>query len=273
LQAYSKSNSSAFQPDTIKQTESGPPILDNYQYKDFKYNSHYWILKFLSQGPGPLRILDVGTATGYLGAILKEKHHSLVGIESHGPFTAQARRHYEQFHETNIETFDFPYREEFDYILFADVLEHLRNPEQVLKRALPCLKRHGRIIISVPNIANIVMRLNIFLGRFEYAERGILDKTHLRFFTLASLKRMVSETGLWVIDIVATPLPIQLVIAATDHRLFKPLHELHYTIVRSWKSLFAYQFVLTASCIEKPAGKITKSDECHSRHPFSLSPP
>jgi 2-polyprenyl-3-methyl-5-hydroxy-6-metoxy-1,4-benzoquinol methylase len=224
-----------------------PDSEQKYQYKEFRYNSHYWVLKFLSERPAPLRIMDVGTATGYLGAILKEKHHSVVGIESHAPFAALARRHYEQFHETDIETFNFPYREEFDYILFADVLEHLRNPEQVLKRALSCLKRDGRIIISVPNIANIIMRLKILLGRFEYDERGILDKTHLRFFTLASLKRMVAETDLWIIDIKATPIPIQLVLAGTDHRLLSPLHELHYTIVRSWKSMFAYQFVLKAS--------------------------
>jgi 2-polyprenyl-3-methyl-5-hydroxy-6-metoxy-1,4-benzoquinol methylase len=243
---FSKKNSSAFRPDIIKRVKYESAVLADYIYKEFKFNSHYWVLKFLAERPPPLRILDVGTATGYLGAILKEKRHSVVGIESHEPFAAQARPHYEQFHEADIETFSFPYREEFDCIIFADVLEHLRNPEQVLKRALPCLKQDGYIIISVPNIANIVTRLEILLGRFEYTERGILDKTHLRFFTLASLMRMVSDTGFRAVDIVATPLPIQLIVRATDHRLLNPLHELHYTIVRMWKSMFAYQFVVKA---------------------------
>ena len=76
----------------------------------------------------------------------------------------------------NIEDFDFPYKEEFDFILFADVLEHLKDPKIVLQRSLPALKRTGEIIVSVPNIANIVIRLSLLTGRFDYCDRGILDR-------------------------------------------------------------------------------------------------
>jgi 2-polyprenyl-3-methyl-5-hydroxy-6-metoxy-1,4-benzoquinol methylase len=204
-------------------------------------------LEFLSRAKRPSRILDVGAANGYLGAILKERRHYLVGVEREGALADEAKGHYDVFHHTDIEDFDFPYRDEFDCVLFADVLEHLRDPAAVLRRSLPCLKKTGHIIVSVPNIANFVIRMSLLFGRFEYHERGILDRTHLRFFTLASLKRMLNECGCDIIETVATPIPVQLVIPVTNHKLFAPLHEFHYLIVRMWKRLFAYQFVLRAT--------------------------
>lgn len=145
-----------------------------------------------------------------------------------------------------MESFDFPYRQEFDYILFADVLEHLRDPEAVLKRALPSLKAGGKVIVSVPNIANLVMRLSLLAGRFDYTERGILDRTHLRFFTLANLKRMIANCGCDIVTVAATPVPMQLALPFTAHALFAPLHELHYLLVRLWRTLLGYQFVIQA---------------------------
>jgi len=218
-----------------------------YQFKSFKYNSHYRILKILSQAGRQLRILDVGTADGYLGAILKAQGHWLAGVEREGESAELAKSHYDQFHFADVESFAFPDREAFDYILFADVLEHLRDPEAVLTRALPSLKKGGEVIVSVPNIANLVVRLSLLFGRFDYADRGILDRTHLRFYTLSSLKRMIDNCGCDLLDVTATPVPVQLALPATDHELFAPLHELHSLLARLWPSLLAYQFVVRAA--------------------------
>lgn len=215
-----------------------------YQFKHFKYSSHYWILRFLGKPGRPLKVLDVGAADGYLGAILKERGHQVVGVEQDPGRAAAARVHYHQFHAADIEAFEFPYQGEFDFILFADVLEHLRDPAAVLRRALPCLKDDGEIIISVPNIANFVIRIGLLLGRFEYSERGILDKTHLRFFTLKSLHRMLTECRCRAIETRGTPIPVQLVAPASGCALFAPLHAFHSWIVCLWKALFAYQFVV-----------------------------
>jgi 2-polyprenyl-3-methyl-5-hydroxy-6-metoxy-1,4-benzoquinol methylase len=217
-----------------------------YELKQFKYNSHYWVLKFLPAG-ARLRILDVGTADGYLGAILKERGHSVVGIEENAAAAENARVHYDSFCLANIGEFDFPYREEFDRILFADVLEHLADPALVLRRSLPALKKTGEVIVSLPNIANIVIRLSLLAGRFDYCERGILDRTHLRFFTLSSLKAMLREASCRILEVAPTPLPIQLVVPMTQSKIFAPLHEFHYLLVRLWKTLFAYQFVVRAA--------------------------
>lgn len=221
-----------------------------YQLKHFKYSSHYWILKFIDQAKRPLRILDVGSADGYLGAILKAQGHRVVGLERDPMLAACARQHYDEFHVADIESFDFPWREEFDCIVFADVLEHLRDPGAVLRRARPALKNRGEFIISMPNVANFTVRLSLLFGRFKYAQRGILDRTHLRFFTLASLRRLVEHSGLIAAQTVATPIPIQLVLPSLNHRAFVPLHELHNLAGRCRKELFAYQFVTRAILAE-----------------------
>lgn len=215
-----------------------------YQLKQFKYNSHYWILKFIEAARRPLRILDVGSADGYLGAVLRERGHYMVGVETDDALAAQAKSHYDIFHVTDIEAFDFPYRDEFDVILFADVLEHLRHPEKVLRSALPALNSDGQILISVPNVANFVIRIGLLFGRFEYADRGILDRTHLRFYTLANLENMIRAASCRLIEVVPTPVPVQLVLPLTDWPVFSPLHELHFLAVRFWRTLLAYQFVV-----------------------------
>lgn len=215
-----------------------------YSFKQFKYNSHYWILRFLSKAPRPSRILDIGAADGYLGAVLKQQGHHLVGVESDVRLADKARAHYHTLHAADVESFDFPYRGDFDYILLADVLEHLRNPLDVLRRVLPCLGAKGELIISLPNVAHLFVRLSLLSGRFEYADRGILDRTHLRFFTLASVRRMMQDASCRILELQPTPAPVQLVFSWTDKPAFGPIHDLHFVAVKLCKTLLAYQFVL-----------------------------
>lgn len=218
-----------------------------YEFKPFKYSSHYWILDALAREENPVRILDVGTASGYLGKIWRARGHYVAGVEYDAAAAEKAREYYDAFQIADVETFAFPYRGEFDYIVFADVLEHLRDPAAVLRRCIPALKESGKIIISVPNIANWVIRLSLLLGRFDYMEKGILDRTHLRFFTLRSLKRMMDDVSCDILEATPTPLPVQLVFPFTAHGFFTPLHELDYVLTCSWKTLFAYQFVVVAA--------------------------
>src|SRR6202047_2159247 len=218
-----------------------------YEFKAFKYSSHYWILKMLEPEKQRLRILDVGTASGYLGAILSDRGHSVVGIESDAAIAEKAKAYYDSFHLADLESYEFPYQREFDYILFADVLEHLREPAAALRRCLPALKESGKIIISVPNVANLVVRLSLLFGRFDYMDRGILDRTHLRFFTLRSLRKMLSDVSCRALRVVPTSLPWQIVLPFTDKKLFAPLHEGLYMLTRCWKTGLGYQFVIAAA--------------------------
>ena len=224
-----------------RDTQSG------YVFKNFKYSSHYWILKTIERETEPLRILDVGCADGYLGKILQKKGHAVTGIESNPEAAERACTHYDVFHRADIEAFAFPYRQVFDYILFADVLEHLRDPAAVLRRSIPALKDSGKVIISVPNVANWIIRLGLLFGNFDPADRGILDRTHLHFFTLRTLRNMMSEVSCRILDVTPTPVPLQLALPFTRRQFFAPLHAFHYALTLSWKTLFAYQFVLTAA--------------------------
>jgi len=217
-----------------------------YELKPFPFSSHQWILKILARETRPLRILEVGTAGGYLGRILGERGHSVTGIELDPEVAAKARPYYQEMCVGDLECFGFAWRREFDWILFADVLEHLRDPAAVLTRAAPCLKTTGKILISVPNIANVVTRLSLLAGRFDYAERGILDRTHLRFFTLRSLTQTLDRSGLRATETRATPLPVQIVFPFTTAKIFLPLHYAHHGMVGLRKQLFGYQFVVVA---------------------------
>ena len=218
----------------------------SYELKRFKYNSHYWILKLVKDAKRPLRILDVGTADGYLGAILKARGHYVAGLDYDPRVVEKARPIYDRFYQVDVERFDFPERSEYDCIIFADVLEHLPDPAAVLRRCVRSLKPGGKIIISVPNAANIVVRLSLLFGRFEYGDRGILDRTHLRFFTRKTFTKLLQESGLNVRQMFATPIPVQLVWPVTNRQFFAPLHDCHYLLVRLWKTLLAYQFVVKA---------------------------
>lgn len=218
-----------------------------YELKPFPHSSHSCILNLLEQETSPKKILDVGTASGYLGKTLSERGHAVTGIEYDAATAERARKYYDSFHVADLEAFDFPYRGEFDYILFADVLEHLRDPATVLRRCIPTLKTSGKMIISVPNVANFVIRLSLLFGNFNYTNRGILDATHLRFFTLQSLKELMNQVVCDVLEVTPTPLPVQLVLPFTRNKFYGPFLELLYAMTRSWKTLFAYQFVIVAA--------------------------
>lgn len=116
----------------------------------------------------------------------------------------------------------------------------------VLRRGLSALRRDGQVIISVPNVANIFVRLSLLFGNFGYADRGILDRTHLRFFTLRSLRRLVGDCAFRIVGLFPTPIPVQMVLPLTNRGSLAFLHELHYLMVSSWKSLLAFQFVIRA---------------------------
>lgn len=110
---------------------------------------------------------------------------------------AEIGANYLDIMQGNIETMEIPYEtESFDYIIFGDVLEHLYAPSECLKRITPYLKDDGFILCSIPNIMHMSVIVPLLRGKFEYGDKGILDRTHLRFFTLESIIKMLRECGL-----------------------------------------------------------------------------
>lgn len=142
-------------------------------------------------------ILDIGCATGYFAQKLKEKNCRTYGVEIDKIAAQEARRFCEKVIIGDIQKdskLGIP-RNYFDYILLLDVLEHLEKPERVLRDVKKYLRRNGRVIISVPNVAHLSVRLELLFGSFRYSKFGILDKRHLRFFTKQSFIELIHKAN------------------------------------------------------------------------------
>jgi len=109
------------------------------------------------------------------------------------------------------------------------------------------LREHGRLIVSLPNVANITVRIALLLGRFNYAERGILDRTHLRFFTRRTARRLLEENGCEVIQMKATVMPLELVLGLDpDNLLMRCINAVLGVFTALFPGLLGYQFVFVA---------------------------
>lgn len=146
-------------------------------------------------------ILELGCGSGATGALaLKEgKCGVYVGVELVEPMAKAAASRLTTVHHGNIETLELPYEKaSFDALVMSEVLEHLVAPEIVLRRVTELLKPSGLVFASSPNIAHWRPIYDLILGRFEYEESGLMDRTHLRWFTPASFQRMFEDAGIVV---------------------------------------------------------------------------
>ena len=149
-------------------------------------------------------VLEVGCALGSTLSRIKYKYPNskVWGIE-YDRDVVKVAEHVLDIIQGDAETMDIPYeKEQFDYIICADVLEHLRDPEGAIKRFMPYLKQDGHFLVSLPNIRHFGVLMMLLLdGRFDYQDSGILDRTHLKFFTLATAKEMLENCGLEVLQV------------------------------------------------------------------------
>ena len=143
----------------------------------------------------PHDVLEVGTATGFLSAEMTSRGCRVTGIEQDEKMAEVASSHCDRMIVGDVETLDFSELGQFDAVILGDVVEHLRQPQEFLQKMVKVLKPGGKVLMSLPNVANIWMRLNLLFGRFNYSRVGILDESHLRFFTLQSSQKMAHDCG------------------------------------------------------------------------------
>jgi len=146
--------------------------------------------------PDHIRVLDVGCgAGGQTAEINHGKYNDVVCVEPDRRRAAAAR---EKGLHVHTAFFDDQFADScgtFDRIVLADVLEHVVDPASLLTRARRCLKANGSVIISVPNVAHWTVRTGLLIGRFDYADGGIMDATHVRWFTRQTLFGVIRNAG------------------------------------------------------------------------------
>ena len=189
-------------------------------------------------------LLDLGAAGGELGSAVRDHFARVIGVEKHPAFAP--RPEYDTWITDDLEHLTAP-PEKADVIVAADVLEHLGEPHETLQRLRDFLRPEGRILVSVPNIANFSVRAALLAGRFPYAERGILDRTHLRFFTRSSARELLTSAGWTVISISATAVPAELAMPVLGRGPWRrPTRAAALLAARVWPTMFGYQFLLEA---------------------------
>jgi 2-polyprenyl-3-methyl-5-hydroxy-6-metoxy-1,4-benzoquinol methylase len=180
----------------------GKSVREKYQFKPFPGSSHSWAMKQLMATVDSMRntLLDIGCGRGDMGDFAKKIGvHKCVAIEP----DRDARKAVEDIYskvfasiselESAATSPECKSCEKFHVVLLLDVLEHMAEPEKFLRALRPHIATGGTVLISVPNVAHWSVRLGLFFGHFDYGERGILDRTHLQFFTTKRAKRIINE--------------------------------------------------------------------------------
>lgn len=220
-----------------------------YAFKPNPYSSHAVILQSIREERRGKSILDVGASTGYLAERLAQEGYEVTAVEKDPAVARDLEQAGFRVLIADVEDPSFHLSEAFDIVILGDVLEHLVDPWAALRRFVSVLKDDGLMIISLPNSVSLPVRLMVLLGHFDYMEKGPLDKTHLRFFTLTTTKKLVTEgTGLTITKMRVTSL---LSFISSRHPLFRAANDASYLLALLWKRMFAYQFVILAQKRER----------------------
>jgi 2-polyprenyl-3-methyl-5-hydroxy-6-metoxy-1,4-benzoquinol methylase len=183
-------------------------MVDRYPIKASEFSSHALVTRLIESLNHNV-ILDLGCGTGTLtsGFIAKGKTVFGIEIDESDAQIAQKNGLIVSVQSLDSKT-TFP-SDKIELVIAADILEHLQNPQEFLIYLREQLPSGVNMVVSIPNIANIYVRLSLLFGKFNYTDRGILDKTHLRFFTRKTLLEMFESSGYTFELLNYTPIPIE----------------------------------------------------------------
>ena len=199
-------------------------------------------LKIYEQIPDGSVVLEIGCADGRLANLLSiKKKCKVYCVEKDPSMAIIVKGKCVDIQNIDIEKIRLPYTEGFfDCLIMGNVLEHMVEPLKVLKDIRKYLSVDGFLIFSVPNIVNWHSRLTIFFGKFEYAESGVFDRTHLHFYNLNSAKKLAIDAGYNIVSLDVTP---------SIYFFKERLNFLWYRMALLWKNLFADEFIIKAKKI------------------------
>lgn len=243
------------------------PVIETGAYQYFE-DVNWGLLRLWGERRG-LDVLDVGCGFATTSASIERRGNRVTGIESSGEAVAVARQRVTHVVQRDLQDFEAVQRElgdaRFDAIVFADVLEHVAWPIGILKQYLTLLKDDGSAIVSLPNVGLWSVRFAHVFGRFEYQDTGVLDRTHLRFFTRRSTLRMLDAAGLRVVQRTYNPglvrpfVPLAKKLLAREggdpsalleskpYQLYlKTAYPIERAVARLWPGMLAFQMIFEA---------------------------
>jgi 2-polyprenyl-3-methyl-5-hydroxy-6-metoxy-1,4-benzoquinol methylase len=217
-------------------------------------SSHQQIAALVRQlRVGP--VLDVGAAQGMLGQLLQGEELEIDAVEPNPQWAEAARAFYRQMYVGTIESVALP-RNFYRVLVCADVLEHTVDPIGVIGQLRQHATGDATFIISLPNVAHLSVRLMLLAGMFPKMQRGILDRTHLHFFTHSTAVQMLREAGLEVQRTLATPVPLEeLARGGTMQRVLRAVGMLQAPFLTLLPPLFAFQWIFVASARRDPVSR------------------
>lgn len=197
------------------------------------YGAHVKIVKFVGAHK---KVLEIGCATGSISKRLKKNGCEIIGVEIDSDSAQLAKKYCQDVIVGDVESMrDIPYPEKyFDVILLSDVLEHLKSPLDLLRKLRKYLEDDGCLVVSIPNVANWKIRLGLLLGKFDYEDCGILDRTHLRFFNEKGARKLLENARFEIIKFDITP---SILFPFVSKRV-------KYLIAKIRPNIFAFQFLM-----------------------------
>lgn len=215
---------------------------EEYQLKPGDDSSHGRIGKLLRSRPAA-KILDLGCSSGLFAQRMRSMGHHVTGVDVH-QFDQIAERT-DAFYRADLnEGIPPEVGTGFEIVLSADVLEHLAQPAALVDQVRQVLEPHGSAIFCVPNFAHWYPRIRSALGMFDYDQRGILDSTHLHFFTRRSFRKLIEHGGFDVVRMEPVGLPLDALGASGGGARVARLVD--HLLVTLWPTMFAYQFIIEA---------------------------
>lgn len=196
-------------------------------------------------------VLEIGSSTGYMTRAFLENGCIVDVVETDQKAVVKLPKAIRKVIQSSIEDSSvYPKLSSYDFIIMADVLEHLGLPEKVLKELAQVATSETQLIVSLPNVASWVMRKQLFFkGDFEYQESGILDRTHLHFYTVNSLPKVIERNGWKVINTIGTitRLPFEGLINKIPFVKWIFKKSIYSWIVNKYRNLAYYHFLIVAS--------------------------
>ncbi|HEX8255309.1 MAG TPA: class I SAM-dependent methyltransferase [Thermoanaerobaculia bacterium] len=239
---------------------------ENAPYQYFE-DVNWGLLRLWNKRKG-LRVLDVGCGFATTSARIQQLGNEVTGLESSDVAVEVASKRLAHVVRGDMLTADLGGRE-FDAIIFADVLEHVPWPVSALKRYLQYLAPNGSVIVSLPNVGLWSVRLAHLAGRWDYEDTGVLDRTHLRFFTRRTAKWLLAQGGLAPVKTTYNPglvrpfVPLakkmlspkgsessgapDALLNSTPYRLYlKTAYPIERAVASLWPGMLAFQMIFEA---------------------------